>query len=205
MGSSDTEETEAANIGEHVNRPQRLRSNHDIFRDFFWTTLSGEDVNNVPIHFHFQGQGCPQSLVNATSDDCLVVHFCSVAEALLDATRRATLQKKRLVHRNVEIVDMDGEGVSGYLSRGRGAVRAMETVTKVMDRYYPERICKVYIVNVPRIFYMIWSIVKRMVPETTLRKLEIFADSEAERRRFLDMIGPHCSIDQVRHVAHGAM
>merc|ERR1712157_410646 len=93
---------------------------------------------------------------------------------------------------------MDGEGCpGGYLSRGRSSLKAMERVSHVMDRYYPERIQKVYIVNVPRIFYMIWSLVKRIIPEKTLAKLELFADSDADRQRFLEAIDAFCPVDRV--------
>ena len=164
-------------------------TSQDVLRDYGWLRTCGTDRRGVSVNFHLVGQGDPGGVHREIGGDALLLYFVDITERLVQSTRRATLESGRLVHRNFEIVDLVSGGVGSYLSRGRTAMAAMRQVAEVQDRYFPERVQKIFIIA-PKAFAIFWRLVRAFVPTATMQKMEVYGHSSSERERFLKDVSP---------------
>jgi len=56
-----------------------------------------------------------------------------------------------------------------------GSSRSLIKMAPIMDRFYPDRIKKVFIVNAPAGFSFVWNLVKPFVPKKTEEKIGIYS------------------------------
>merc|ERR1712232_453593 len=72
--------------------------------------------------------------------------------------------------RSITILDLEGMRMRDFVGE------CVEYVRKCSDftgQHYPERAGHVFVINVPGWFAMIWNVVKPMVDEVTLKKINI--------------------------------
>ncbi|XP_051149459.1 uncharacterized protein LOC127264114 [Andrographis paniculata] len=67
-------------------------------------------------------------------------------------------------------------------------VRGMITGFQFLQGYYPERLAKCYILNMPWFFVSVWRLVSRFLDKATLQKI-VIVRNEDERREFVEEIG----------------
>ncbi|XP_038893280.1 CRAL-TRIO domain-containing protein YKL091C-like isoform X2 [Benincasa hispida] len=66
--------------------------------------------------------------------------------------------------------------------------RGLITGFQFLQAYYPERLAKCYILNMPRFFVSVWRMVSRFLEKATLEKVVIVSNEE-ERRSMIEEIG----------------
>ncbi|KAL0540365.1 hypothetical protein IC582_024602 [Cucumis melo] len=66
--------------------------------------------------------------------------------------------------------------------------RGLITGFQLLQAYYPERLAKCYILNMPRFFVSVWRMVSRFLEKATLKKV-VIVTSEEERRGMIEEIG----------------
>ncbi|KAA0056819.1 SEC14 cytosolic factor isoform X1 [Cucumis melo var. makuwa] len=66
--------------------------------------------------------------------------------------------------------------------------RGLITGFQLLQAYYPERLAKCYILNMPRFFVSVWRMVSRFLEKATLEKV-VIVTSEEERRGMIEEIG----------------
>ncbi|CAN1297345.1 SEC14 cytosolic factor [Linum perenne] len=67
-------------------------------------------------------------------------------------------------------------------------IRGLITGFQFLQAYYPERLHKLYILNMPRFFVSVWRIVSRFLEKATLDKIMI-VKNEKEMREFVREVG----------------
>ncbi|CAN1138324.1 SEC14 cytosolic factor [Linum perenne] len=67
-------------------------------------------------------------------------------------------------------------------------IRGLITGFQFLQAYYPERLHKLYILNMPRFFVSVWRIVSRFLEKATLEKIMI-VKNEKEMREFVREVG----------------
>lgn len=67
-------------------------------------------------------------------------------------------------------------------------VRGLITGFQFLQTYYPERLAKCYILNMPQFFVSVWRIVSRFLEAATLEKV-VIVTNDNERRDFIMEIG----------------
>ncbi|KAJ8758496.1 hypothetical protein K2173_000217 [Erythroxylum novogranatense] len=67
-------------------------------------------------------------------------------------------------------------------------VRGLITGFQFLQAYYPERLGKLFVLNMPRFFVSVWKMVSRFLEKATLEKIVILT-SEEERKGMLREIG----------------
>ncbi|KAI3719832.1 hypothetical protein L6452_20737 [Arctium lappa] len=66
--------------------------------------------------------------------------------------------------------------------------RGLITGFQFLQAYYPERLAKLYILNMPWFFVSIWKMVSRFLEKATLEKVVIVSNEE-EKNRFIREVG----------------
>ncbi|KAA8532482.1 hypothetical protein F0562_032518 [Nyssa sinensis] len=66
--------------------------------------------------------------------------------------------------------------------------RALITGFQFLQAYYPERLAKCFILNMPRFFVSVWRMVSYFLEKATLEKI-VIVSNEDERREFIKEIG----------------
>ncbi|XP_023513848.1 SEC14 cytosolic factor isoform X1 [Cucurbita pepo subsp. pepo] len=66
--------------------------------------------------------------------------------------------------------------------------RGLITGFQFLQAYYPERLAKCYILNMPRFFISVWRMVSRFLEKVTLEKIVIVSNEE-ERKSMIEEIG----------------
>ncbi|CAK9323974.1 unnamed protein product [Citrullus colocynthis] len=66
--------------------------------------------------------------------------------------------------------------------------RGLITGFQSLQAYYPERLAKCYIINMPRFFVSVWKMVSRFLEKATLEKIVIVSNEE-EKRSMIEEIG----------------
>ncbi|KAI4313684.1 hypothetical protein L6164_026643 [Bauhinia variegata] len=66
--------------------------------------------------------------------------------------------------------------------------RGLITGFQFLQSYYPERLAKCYILNMPWFFVSVWKLVSRFLEKATLEKVRIVSNDD-ERREFIEEVG----------------
>ncbi|CAA3028807.1 Hypothetical predicted protein [Olea europaea subsp. europaea] len=66
--------------------------------------------------------------------------------------------------------------------------RGLITGFQFLQAYYPERLAKCYLLNMPRFFVSIWRFISRFLEKATFEKIVIVTNEE-ERREFIRNVG----------------
>ncbi|KAE8667708.1 TBP-associated factor 15 isoform 1 [Hibiscus syriacus] len=66
--------------------------------------------------------------------------------------------------------------------------RSLITGFQFLQAYFPERLAKCYIVNMPRFFVSVWRMVSSFIEKATLQKIAILTN-EDEKKTFIEEIG----------------
>ncbi|XP_077241133.1 sec14 cytosolic factor-like isoform X2 [Tasmannia lanceolata] len=102
---------------------------------------------------------------------------------MLDKTIASGIKEKEMGNEKlVAILDLQ------HLTYKNLDARGLITGFQFLQAYYPERLAKLYILNMPWIFVSVWSMVSRFLEKATLQKVMI-VKSEEEKRRFISEIG----------------
>eukprot|EP01041_Mallomonas_annulata_P000951 gene951-1846_t len=83
----------------------------------------------------------------------------------------------------VTILDVSGVGVADLMG---DALEFMKEASKVIQSHYVERCKKMFIVNAPFFFNMLWRIISPMLHENTRRKISILGVDKSEILLFID-------------------
>lgn len=78
--------------------------------------------------------------------------------------------------RSITVLDLEGIKISDFVGE---VVEYVKMCSKFTGQHYPERAGHVIVINVPRWFSMIWTVVKPMVDDVTLQKISIVRGKEA--------------------------
>jgi hypothetical protein len=87
--------------------------------------------------------------------------------------------------RSITVIDLQGMRMTDFVGECVDYVRKCSEFT---SQNYPERAGFVMVVNVPGWFKMIWNVVKPMIDEVTLKKIQILRGKEEIFQALMDKI-----------------
>ncbi|KAL4281982.1 hypothetical protein GQ457_03G010870 [Hibiscus cannabinus] len=102
---------------------------------------------------------------------------------LLDKTV-ASAVKGREVGNEKLIVILDFQNITYRNVDARGLITGFQ----FLQAYFPERLAKCYILNMPRFFVSVWRMVSRFIEKATLEKI-VIVTNEDEKKTFIEEIG----------------
>jgi len=92
----------------------------------------------------------------------------------------------RLVENSISILDLQGFGLIKHLNSQ--AREYFGSLAAIAQNYYPERMGRMLVINVPRAFPMAWNFVKSLIDRNTQDKIEILSSPLHVRTRLLELI-----------------
>lgn len=86
---------------------------------------------------------------------------------------------------SIYIVDLEGIRLTDFVGDTREFIT---TATRLSSQHYPERGGKIFIINVPLWFKVIWQVVRPMVAESTLQKIHILRGKDEIQQSLVQQI-----------------
>ena len=90
------------------------------------------------------------------------------------------------VFQSFSIVDLKGLSYKQFNKTTRSFVKQ---ITKIDQEYYPEHLGQMFIINAPKIFSMIWSVVKLWLDKRTLAKIKVYGSDYHDK--LFHFVDPH--------------
>lgn len=128
-------------------------------------------------------------------EECLKFQIYS-CESLMVILRKVSEEQGRPVTKLIQIIDFEGFSLRQITSK-----LTREFIFKsqyILNENYPEMLHYACVLNAPRIFYLVFNLVKPLIPKTTLDKVEIFGALEVTKWRDhlgekvpLELVPPH--------------
>ncbi|KAK9074433.1 hypothetical protein SSX86_007031 [Deinandra increscens subsp. villosa] len=102
---------------------------------------------------------------------------------LLDKTIARGFKGKEIGNEKlVAVLDLDQIGYKNVDARG------IITGFQFLQAYYPERLQKCYILNMPWFFVSVWKMISRFLEKATLEKI-VIVSKEEEKKQFISEVG----------------
>eukprot|EP01102_Stenamoeba_stenopodia_P020119 TRINITY_DN7746_c0_g1_i1.p1 TRINITY_DN7746_c0_g1~~TRINITY_DN7746_c0_g1_i1.p1 ORF type:complete len:393 (-),score=59.98 TRINITY_DN7746_c0_g1_i1:112-1230(-) len=138
-----------------------------------------------PGYFHgVDKEGIPIFLERMGSIDISVIKIVPVQEFIdyhiyCQEYARQLLQKTaedmgKPIFGNVVIEDLAGLGLKHYYLPG---IEIFKKLTVIDEANYPESLHRVYVLNIPKIFQIVWAMVSPVFDKRTLAKIKIYASN----------------------------
>lgn len=145
----------------------------DVLDMFNTSGVFGFDKEGSPIVIDRLGRMDPGGVLKHISvDEFLDANMVS-AEYIQYLIDKCVVRDGKPHWASTVIFDLQGLGTQ-HLHRGGMAV--LKRVLQQNDSYYPERAKRVFIVNAPGLFSMIWKIVQHFLDANTKEKVQIYPD-----------------------------
>ncbi|KAJ3048770.1 cytosolic factor, phosphatidylinositol/phosphatidylcholine transfer protein [Rhizophlyctis rosea] len=127
-----------------------------------------------PIYIEQLGNVDPKQLFQVTTADRMLKNHVYGYEKLVHY-RLPACSKKFNTHIEQSCTILDLKGV--YLSSFNSVYGMVKQVSSIAQNYYPEMLGKMYIINAPMLFTATWSMVKMLLDEVTVSKINILGGS----------------------------
>ncbi|XP_051148581.1 sec14 cytosolic factor-like isoform X2 [Andrographis paniculata] len=111
------------------------------------------------------------------------LHFKKFMVHLMDKTIASSIRDNAIGNeRSIALVDME------EMSYKNIDIRGAITGIQILKAYYPERLAKLYMINMPGFFARAWGLISRILEKSSLEKV-VFVKNEEERREMIRNIG----------------
>jgi hypothetical protein len=90
-----------------------------------------------------------------------------------------TKQSGKHIEQSVTILDLDGLAFSTIISKRAEIQQFLKLTSAIAQDNYPEIMGKLYIINAPMLFNMLWAVVKGFLDEKTVKKISILGRTVA--------------------------
>lgn len=115
-------------------------------------------------------------------DECFRYNMIN-CEKVMEMLRRLGEQQGRQVTQLVEIIDLEGYNYRQLTSRlCREFLIRMQTA---LDANYPELLRYALVINAPKIFHIIFNVLKPFIPKQTLEKVDIYGPEPEKWKKVL--------------------
>lgn len=177
------EEDWAGKVLEMITKTLDWRKEHDVDticdrklekRDKFkttWTTMvTGKDPVGHLIAVDRLGAIKPSELLVDFTVEELQMHHVQNQEFIAKMKEEASEKAGMRLYKMVSVLDLDGIGMAHTGSKFTGPARALMDIDQW---FYPESMQKMYVVNAPWVFKMIWKVVRPWLHPITQEKIQV--------------------------------
>lgn len=113
------------------------------------------------------------ALFQTTTQDRLLTEHIREFEKFTRYRLAACSQKAgKNIEQGLSIIDLKGVPLSQFNS----VRKVIQAITSIASNYYPETMGKMFIINSPTLFTVVWSVVKSFLDENTVTKISILGD-----------------------------
>ena len=163
---------------------RRVLDDHAEWRQAWHMDIYGADAAGHPIMGHRLGLIDPVAFLQRFPVDAIKVNYMRDMEFLQWHKEQISLSGPRTIYKQISILDMTNLGFAHTGSNFRGPI---SEVVALLQDFYPEGTLRVYIVNTPMIFRVMWAAVKPMLHPVTVANITILGyDKEQIKSAFRD-------------------
>jgi hypothetical protein len=110
-------------------------------------------------------------LANFQHVDALLPHRAQYMERIQWEKAAISRRLGRRVYKHICVVDLRGLGMKHV---SRSMLNHLKPIFDVGQRYYPETLHRLYLVNAPIVFYGAWKIISTLIDPDTREKIQVF-------------------------------
>jgi len=166
------------------------------YRSKFPYAVCGQDADGCPLIIFPAGRHDIKTILETETVASVTRLNILMMEKIYALMRENSKKVGKPVTQVLEI--MDFEGIDYAQMTSKKYLELMMESQKVFNDNYPEMIKKAFVVNAPKVFAVIFNVMKPLIPKETLDKIEIFGSDKsqwkaaiAEAGLPLDIIPPH--------------
>lgn len=155
----------AADIHKTLDFPE-----YPLFRKYYPRYYHKTDKLGRPIYVELIGAMDLKQLLSVSTTERMMRYHVYEYEKLLQYRLPAcSLKAGRQIEQSLTILDFNGAALSQFSS----VYSIVSEVSTIAQNYYPEMLGKMYIINAPMLFTAVWTLVKQLLDEVTVSKIEI--------------------------------
>lgn len=176
------------NVDHIATTPQLPVENFYSILKYYPHYLHGYAKDGCAVLYEVLGKADPKQLrKSGVTMDELVWHFVLRNEFALnvyqDPLQKQQQQQQDSVTKMMTVIDVEGISVSSVTSE---VISFIKRSSDIVDNFYPQRVVRLVIVNSPRWFSSIWTVIARVLPEAVQKKIDILYDS-AGLNKYIEM------------------
>ncbi|KAJ3308766.1 cytosolic factor, phosphatidylinositol/phosphatidylcholine transfer protein [Boothiomyces sp. JEL0838] len=149
-----------------------------------------------PVYIERVGVINVSTLWGITTSERMLRNHVYEYEKLVHYRLKACSEKaERHLEQSTTILDLKGVQLSSFSS----VYGIVSEVSKIAQNYYPEMLGKMYIINAPMLFTAVWSMVKQLLDEVTVKKINIVGSNyknalleSIDEQNLPDFLGGSC-------------
>ncbi|EFX85496.1 hypothetical protein DAPPUDRAFT_300430 [Daphnia pulex] len=149
-----------------------------VLLEYYPMKVVGHDKCYNPLWIKGFGQADWRGLLHSVNKRDFLRYVCYIAEQGSEEFRKCSQLAQRPITSSTFIIDMEELSMKQIAHRPLRDI-GLEAI-KVLEANYPEVIRKVFIINAPKLFTMVFSIVKPFLHQMTLDKINIFGFDKKE-------------------------
>jgi len=162
--------------------PTHFIPDFECLKNYFPGDFHGRDKLGMPVYYERLGSVDVKNLLKHFSADQLILfHIFSQEELVSRVTETAKRQRHpetgHILFGNIVVEDLAG---LGWAHSSREAFSLMKKTIEIDEDNYPETLKRLYVINAPRIFSVIWKIVSLWFDPRTLAKIRISSGDAKE-------------------------
>ncbi|KAH6562926.1 hypothetical protein BASA61_006601 [Batrachochytrium salamandrivorans] len=147
---------------------------YPMARQYYPRFYHKTDKLGRPIYIERLGVLDVKKLFTITTDTRMLKNHVYEYEKLVHYRLLAcSLKSARHIEQSCTILDLQGVAISTFSS----VYTLVREVSGIAQNYYPEMLGKMYIINAPMLFTVVWNMVKPMLDEVTVKKINILGSS----------------------------
>jgi len=144
----------------------------EVLRKFYPGGLSGWDRSGCPVWIIPFGRADLKGLLSSVSKQDFIDYTLRIVETSLALMRESSRKHGAPVYQHTFIFDM-----SGFTFKDATHTPTLEVVQQLITIYegnYPETLKAAYVINTPKVFQLVFSILQKTVNQRTLQKIKVF-------------------------------
>jgi len=173
----------------------KILEKEDLFYETWPQDFHGVSKMGHPIYYEKTATIKPDELLEKFTKEEIEMHHAQMQETLLCMKRELTEKTGQLTYKSIVIMDMADFGRKHLSSKFSDPIKA---IIHIDQYYYPETLQKLFLINCPFVFRMMWAIIRPWLHPLTASRIEILGGS------YLPKLQELCDDDQIPVYLGGA-
>uniref|UniRef100_T1J2H6 CRAL-TRIO domain-containing protein n=1 Tax=Strigamia maritima TaxID=126957 RepID=T1J2H6_STRMM len=144
----------------------------EVLRKYYPYGFAGHAIEGEPVIIVPFGNCDIKGLLHAVKKSEYIKYTIYILEKAIRDMDEQTIKLGKVVDRMVIIFDLEHFGMKHIT--WKPAMDALLYMVQMHEGNYPERLKKVYVVNTPKIFSVVYAIIRPMMSDVTADKVKIF-------------------------------
>jgi len=137
------------------------------------------DKEGRPIYYQILSKLNTSELFKVVTTERLIKYFTQCYELMMKYKFKACSKAKgEIVDQLCIILDIENIGITDLFGKTRTFVNLS---AKIGQDYYPGNMAKMFLINTGKLFYIVYNIIKSLIDEGTIKKIELLGSDYKEK------------------------